>query len=226
MQSRSISAAAAAAAPASSAGSMNSSGWPSKTVSPGATRTSHDAAHRRGDHVLHLHRLHHQQLLAGAHRLAFGATSTDTMVPCIGAGTASGRPVRRARSGAASAVAARGAPAVVQHRERIDRATRRRQLRPAAATGPAPAGEVQRHRPGRACEQRGDVLVDEAGVGAAVRTSGWRSRACRKPMLVATPPMRNSASARSPCARRAAASPAGEWTITLASSESKRGLVR
>ena len=56
--------------------------------------------------------------------------------------------------------------------------------------------------------------------------SGWASTARRKGMLVCTPSMRNSDSARALRASASAKSPEGECVITLASSESKLGLVR
>ena len=56
--------------------------------------------------------------------------------------------------------------------------------------------------------------------------SGWASTARRKGMFVCTPSMRNSDSARALRASASAKSPEGECVITLASSESKLGLVR
>ena len=57
------------------------SGAPSRTVSPAATASAtHHAARRRGDDVLHLHRFHHQQRLAGADRRA--CRRVDARRPC------------------------------------------------------------------------------------------------------------------------------------------------
>ena len=149
-------------------------------------------------------------------------TDRLTIVPCIGAGT--GTVPSGASLDASCAAGCCRRLAERQHRQRIDRIDARASL-PAAGRGAAAAWK---YRPPSslaaaaisffACSSTKRVCTLSA------RTSLSASSARRKPMFEGAPSSRNDASARS--ARASAASKVGPLTITLASSESKFGLVR
>ena len=189
-----------------------------------------DAADARLDHVLHLHGFHDQQLVAGAHHLAFAHRHADDRA--LHGGRDRNRVLGRCRLGHALAVAA-------LRRSGPRRPTGRARLLPRARTASGSSGSTRApSRRGEAArleeqapvrrrvrpEQLARVLLDEARVMRPARSSGWRSRLWRKAALVGTPAILNSQSARYALAATAVRVAEGEETISLASSESNRGL--
>ena len=137
------------------------------------------------------------------------------------------RRARRRRPDGSTTAPTAGAASVLaerQHRQRIGAVDPQRRR-----AWPARSG-----RRSRACDARRGSPTSSPMCSSTKRvcawpasTSGWRSRACRKAMLVGAPAMRNSRQraiglGRHGRQRRRRST----CTITLASSESKRGLVR
>ena len=219
--------------PPTSAGSTNTSGWPSKTVSPTATPTRRtNPASVAVDDVLHLHRLHHEQLLAGADRRRRRRRRSRRSCPAGGERTAvvpAGPSSVGGDRRAVAASAGRAAPDLPKSStasgstaSTLTPASRalRRGRRLGVATCSA-------RLVGRRGDELGDVVVDEAGRGppgahVGVGEDGLEER------------RRSSARLRR-AARRAPGGPSssasgsagdGVCTMTLASSESKLALVR
>ena len=139
-------------------------------VAGGDRDAAHDAAGRRLDHVLHLHRSHDEELLAGAHQVALGDVDADDRAlhrrrDHTGAPSSSGAP-------ALDSTDAVAALAVREHRERIvgvdlragerallrSRGTRRRRA--------AARLEVEPRRAVARSEELRHALLDEARVHA------------------------------------------------------------
>ena len=131
---------------------------------------AHDAAHRGADDVLHLHRLHHQQLLAGARRRRPRPRRWLTIVPCIGAAHRDGpvgppaaspprrapRPVRRpARPTCRGSSTASGSH-VVDPRPR-----------------PAPAAAPAAGTPAASVPAAGQPAAARPALGVGPRRSAW-----------------------------------------------------
>ena len=206
--------------------------WPSKHGVARARRRARRTTPlaRRRDDVLHLHRLHHEQRLAGARR-ASPAAHVDARRSCPAAARARRRcpRARRRRAPARGSGASAGAPC----RSRARRADRARSTRAPASAGAArgAGGRLEvaarlRARPRR--DELGGVLLDEARVHAVgARASGGASRRLQEAAgWSRRPRSRNSPSARQRAREQRPRSRAdGECTITFASSESKRGFV-
>ena len=180
-----------------------------------------------GDHVLHLHGFHDHQRLAGAHRVArrdrdgdHRALQRRAQRPWSLPGPPARRPPRADRPPACRA------PGSASGIDRVD-------LVADPLRRPAPAPRAARRR-SRACGwavrragQLGHVLLDEAGVrprrppppagpaGAQEGDVGGRRPRCGT----------RRAPGR-PWRTRAARPPAPAWTISLASRQSNRALVR
>ena len=190
MASRSMSSRSAALAPPTSASSMKASGAPSNTVSPAVTAiAAHDAAGMGGNHMLHLHRFHDEQRLADMYGVAGLDRQRDD-----------GALKRRAqRAGAlrrlvfafadrvvVGAAADRARPA--DRRRRSSRRRVCRRLRPSRRTA---AGDRRPSATDRRCALRRNPVCS-----VPVASAGWRKRFCRKGILVGTPAILNSHSAR------------------------------
>ena len=199
-------------------GSTTTSGWPSNTVSPGATVTERTTPlHRRRDDVLHLHRLHDQQRLADAHLVA--RDDADARRSCPGSARAPRCRRRRARERSRGADDRLAVTSTASGSLESTTAPARRVVSVAPSGSRHGAAAVARRRARRRC---------------GPRSRSWRARrarpggpriACRKGTLVSTPSTRSSRSAR---AVRSSASPTSSVAacpITLASSESKLGFV-
>ncbi len=149
------------------------------------------------DHVLHLHRFHHEQAACPVGPRRPRGHRRETIVPCTGRDTATSP--SRHRGGIGCGPASRRLALCRSRARRADRAHRR--ARPRAPDGePAVGRRVEEAPPLRATlasDQLDDVLVDEARVDPArgdLRVLD--SRLCRNGRFVATPSIRNSPSAR------------------------------
>ena len=161
------------------------------------------------------------------------ATSTDTTVPWMGAGNPT-EPSGPVRSGAEASAVAAWACLTVRSCSNSASGSRLSICAPAKPAPPPPLATG-----GALTTKRWRSPLAAAAVARAsawwsrnrvymrpAAKSGWASTARRKGMFVCTPSMRNSDSARALRATASPKSPEGECVITLASSESKLGLVR
>ncbi len=236
MASRSTATSARSASASSAISSMNTSGWPSTTVSPGATAIARTMPLARAATTCSIFIASITRTSAPARTDWPSRTATLTMVPCIGATTAtvfsgpamaggtpatSTWPTAAAAPDVAAPPSASGAAAALlpwtSTASGSPRSTR-------APTWPRAAGASAARR----CDAASAATSPAACASTKpvcrrpARSSGCRRSAWRKPMLVGAPTIRNSASARWALAATSRRSTARVDTITLASSESKR----
>ena len=170
-------------------------------VADGHADEAHEAGLGGGDDVLHLHRLHDEELLAGGRpdrrrrrRAARPSPAAVTRTAAVPAGpSSSSDDGRRRRAGAVPSRRRTARSPEVEHGQRIDgvdlgpgqpRATAAgggRRRRPALLVG---GGRRRARRRGR----RRSAVVDLAGDDGR----GGAGSLCRKPALVGTPSMRSS----------------------------------
>ena len=201
---------------------------------PARRRRAHDAAARALDHVLHLHRFHDQHL-AGRRAPSRPSRTVDADDRALHRRARPARcrrarlGTRRSRRPAIRSSAARRPPSRARScRARAPRADR--PARPGRRAGaPTAGGSTKRRRcaAASAATSSADVLLDEAGVTppGQRRPDAQQALEERDVGRHALDPELAERAVRLG-GHVATACPSAEWTMTLASSESKRGLVR
>ena len=158
---------------------------------------AHEAGIGGGDDVLHLHRLHHQQLLAGPTGSP-SATSIATIVPCNGERTAMVPVGPSAWWEATAVVVARRGRGRSRPKSRTASGSTASTLAP-ARRGPGAVGSVANHSGGVVSPTATSSPTwssTKRVVASPARRAGGRARPAGTPVFVGTPSTRSSASAR------------------------------